>query len=127
MALVHQVDPATRLVTVRAASDVPDGSPVETARESVERLLADPALTPDYRLLIVVHQGATAPSPDELIQMGDYLTLLRRRFPGRIALVTSATGHATPASLLAVLASAGPTEVRAFVSEDQARAWVLAR
>lgn len=93
-------------------------------RDAVARLLGEADRATDYSLAIVLHPEAPLPTSDEVAASPDLLKLLRARLAGPIAIVATGTGQATPAALIADVASTDDAEVRWFPTEHEAHAWL---
>jgi hypothetical protein len=75
--------------------------------------------------MFVVDETALDPEPEEMPKIVALLRSLRSKFSGRFAIVTSRPGCVTTASLVAFDVDGGSDSVRAFLHEDEARAWLL--
>lgn len=118
----HVVDRVSRLVVIRGTGE---GS-LEDVSDSARRLLEDPSIGTDYRLMIVTDDTEVDPTPEEALRIVSILGAVRSRFSSRIAIVTSRPGRITTAHLVAFAADRGSGNVQSFISEDEARAWLLA-
>jgi hypothetical protein len=118
----HVVDHNNRIVVVRGSGE---GSLAEIA-DSSGRLLEDPAIGVDYRIMVVVDDIELFPSHEEMLSIVSLLKCVRSRVRGKCAIVTSRPGRFTTALLIAFAADTGSGDVQAFTSEAEARAWLLA-
>jgi hypothetical protein len=117
---VRETDHQARRITLRGQA-----SPLMPAlRDAVVSLLREPGVDADYSLTILLHPEAPLPTTDDVAASPDLLKLLRARLAGPIAIVASGTGHATPAALIADVASTDDAEVRWFPTEQEAEAWL---
>ena len=125
MAFTHSIDPAARLVTIRGIA----GDLLAEAKAVTERVLADPRINDDFRLMIVPDKGIAPPGPDSVLGLADLLRLLRSRIRGRIAIVTSVSSLMPAATMISLMGGrpslGNREEVQAFVTESEGRSWVL--
>lgn len=90
----------------------------------VDQLLSDISLPLSANVLINVCQVNNAPRFDELSLIPILISKLQARFASkRIAVVNNKVGHATVSQLVSMLCDG---EVRAFLMEAEARAWISA-
>ena len=118
----HVVDHVSRLVVARGTGE---GS-LEDVSDSARRLLEDPSIGTDYRLMIVADDTELDLTTEEALSIVSILGAVRSRFRSRIAIVTSRPDRITTAYLVAFAADRGSGNVQSFISEGEARAWLLA-
>ena len=119
------VDEASRLLTISGRG----GEILEEADAATRRILSDPRIGADFRVLIVAHDSAPPPSPGDIPLLADLLVVLRKRTGGRIAIVTSSEVQSGPARVISLLGSqpmlGNREEVRTFASIDEGRTWLF--
>jgi hypothetical protein len=119
VSLEYGFEPQDSLVVIRGA----DAVTMAARLAIVEKIVADSSLPSNSSVLIdVVEVDRENESPD-IEAYTDLVRKLRARFHGRIAIVNSAVGH-TLVSYLVALAM-DDSNVRAFVSQHDARPWLL--
>lgn len=116
MPLTHDIDTDRRLITISGQGGFAD------ARESASRLfeLQD---VEGYSLLFLIEKS-WMPEPGQLTMLRHWMGMMRHKFTGRIAIAASGLGQMTPALVLALTLDTGSDRVRAFSSDDEARAWL---
>ena len=118
----QEIDPVSRLVTIRVRGHASPANVAALARQ----LFADERIKADFSFLVVVEDGTSEASPVELRELAEVVKFAGQRFTGRKALVTAQTGRVTRARMLA-LTAATHDEIEAFTTESAARRWLLAR
>ena len=118
MPLDHSIDHIARLVTISGPGRIAD------AGESAGRLLADDELGRDFSILLLIEESAP-PEPTELMTLIELLSMVTRRFDGRIAIAAAGVGQLTPALLLTMMVDDGQERIRAFATVNEARVWVV--
>jgi len=121
MPFEHRIDPHGRMVVVRGTGE---GSR-EEAFDSARRLLHEPSVGLDYSLMFVVDETSLDPGAEEMAMIVLLLRTMRTRFKGRFAIVTSRPGRVSIAMLVAFDVDDGVGNVRAFMTEAEARIWFL--
>lgn len=119
----HSRDDAARLLVIRGSGP---GSMEEIA-DSVERAVRsvrDGQIPLNFGVLILVDEMGLVPELEDVLKIGAMLVRLQGCMGGRIALVASTTGKVIPTNVAAMHASDLGREVRAFLSEYRARAWL---
>jgi hypothetical protein len=89
----------------------------------VEQILADPSLPATASVLIDVTEVDRSGETPDIEAITNLVRRLRSRFHARIAIVNSAVGHAMVSYLVAL--AIDDSSVRAFVSQTEARPWLL--
>jgi hypothetical protein len=121
MPFEHIIDHRNHSVVVRGTGE---GSIDETAH-SVQCLLEDKSIGTDYTFMFVVDDIALQPTPEQVWIIASFLDRILSRFSGRMAIVTSQLGQVTAAHLIAIAADKMGGRVRVFLSEHQARQWLV--
>lgn len=119
MAYEFGYEPQDALVVIR-------GSGVASMPERLavlERILADPSLPATASVLIDVTEVDRSTETPDIEAITNLVRKLRDRFRGRIAIVNSAVGHVMVSYLVAL--AIDDSSVRAFVSQTEARPWLL--
>jgi len=89
----------------------------------VEKIVVDPSLPATASVLIDVSQVDRSNETPDIDTLTSLVRKLRSRFKGRVAIVNSAVGHALVSYLVAL--AIDDSSVRAFVSNSEARPWLL--
>jgi hypothetical protein len=76
--------------------------------------------------MFVMHQINVDTPPEIVSRVASVLRAIRTRLKSRYAIVTARTGGVLTANLLVFELDDGSDWIRAFTSETQARAWLLA-
>jgi hypothetical protein len=122
MPFEHVIDHDNRLVVVKGRGE---GSLKEIA-SSAYRLLEDNSMATDYEFMFAANGTALYPTPDQMWTIASFLKTLLSRFSGRSAIVTSNVGKISAAHLISFGADKeGTGRLRVFISEKQARVWLL--
>lgn len=119
MSLEYEYEPQDSLVVIRGA----DAVTMAERLVVVEKIVADSSLPGNSSVLIDVTQVDRANESPDIDAYTDLVRKLRSRFRGRIAIVNSAVGHAMVSYLVAL--AIDDSNVRAFVSQHEARPWLL--
>jgi len=120
--LVYSIDHADRVIVVKDFVAVLPDEVSETAGQ----LLADESVGTDYCLMFLM-EPITTDAPSEVVSwVALVLRALRTRFKSRYAIVTQGPGAVVMAYFVAFEADDGSDSIRAFTSEAEARAWLLA-
>lgn len=114
----HEIDVERKLIVVRVHGSGPSAS--ETAAESAGEILAHPDVDPEFSMMVVIDPRASAPDDEEVSRIGNLMRFLGSELKGRIAVVVTGVGHATPAHLISNIS--GATEV--FQDERAAMRWI---
>lgn len=93
-------------------------------RDGVAVLVTDPTMPRTACVLVDLRRADVAVSVEDVGWMAAVLHRLHARFAGRVALLTAAVGHATPAALLASYADGVRFRVQSFTDEPAARSWL---
>lgn len=116
----HEVNHAERLVVVRGRG----ACTLAEWYDSFRRLLDNAELKPSYHLMFVIDEITDGVSAEEMVDIVRLFRLLRDRFTGRKAIVTSRPGRLSTVTMIALVASGGD-QVEAFSTEAAGRAWLL--
>lgn len=120
MALTYRFEAETNLILLSGAQTVT----IEERFDCVERLLTDKAMPAQAAVLINIAQVENCPCADDVKWIALLLGSLHARFRARVALVNSATDRIPLSEMIAQSVDPGIGEVRAFASENAARAWL---
>lgn len=120
MSLVFDLDSRSPLIVVTAAGE---STPADW-RDGIASLVADATMPLVAAVLLDLRQADGALAVEDMGGMTSLLTRLNARFGGRVALLTTAVGHATPAALLACQADGPRCPVHWFTDEPGARSWL---
>lgn len=119
MACEYEYVPQDALVVLRGEGTVS----MSERLAIVEQILADPVLPVAASVLIDVTDVDRSNETPDIEAITSLVQKLRLRFRGRVAIVNSAVGHML-VSYLVALAIDDPN-VKAFVSNTEARPWLL--
>jgi len=115
----YSYDPATGVIAIVASGSVT----LQERYVLVNRLLND-SRVPDQSAVLIDARGAVDTlSETEVPVVAELIRRLQTRFAGRVALLSTNTGHVTTSHLVAFSAY-DPDSVVAFVSETDAREWL---
>lgn len=121
MPLRYAYEPQYSMVLIRGEGEVSLADRVGV----IESIMSDEALPEASSILVDVAGVANAPEPHDIHAIAGLARKLRSRFRGRIAILNTTVGHTTISQLVAM--AADDPEVRAFVSPDGARSWLIER
>jgi len=99
---------------------------MEERCDCVDRLMHDQLIEGTYNILIDVSQVSNSPTSEEMHSIVSLIEKMNSKFGGRLALVNTHVGHVTITDLIALSACGGSDDVRAFMIENEARAWLRA-
>lgn len=119
MAYEYGYEPQDALVVLRGSGAVSMAERLAI----VEQILADRSLPATASVLIDVTQVDRSNESPDVEAITNLVRKLHSRFRGRIAIVNSAVGHALVSYLVAL--AIDDSSVRAFVSNTEARPWLL--
>lgn len=122
MAFTHTIDRQRALVVVTGQGL----GAVEEAVEAVMHLLDDPAVVAGQGMLFDISQTTHEPTAGDLSRLAALLHFVQLHFHGPIAWVDGRPGRATSSILLAQELDSQSCHCRAFFTDSEARAWLLA-
>lgn len=121
MSIRSDLDSAHPLIVITAAGT----STTADWRDCVASAVADPTLPRSAAVLIDLQRTDRGLQSEDMVTMTFFIHRLSGRFAGRVALLTAAVGHTTPAALLADYADGARYRVQAFTDELTARSWLV--
>ena len=118
----YAIDRENRLLTITGSGH----ASMDDRYDLVQRVMNDQSIDGSYQVLIDVCGVSNSPSAGDIGSVASLIERLQSKFRGRVAILNTGVGHVTVTNLIALVADYGDDNVRAFLSGNEAREWLLA-
>ena len=114
------IDAAARRVHVRAFGP----SSYDEAKDSIDRLVVDPAFEPTFSLLFDGREMEYLASYEDALRFRDLFQLMKDKFRGPMAIVVQGTARYGVSRMIASLLDLVGVKMEAFLSLPEAETWL---
>jgi len=114
------IDAAARRVHVRAFGP----SSYDEAKDSIDRLVVDPAFEPTFSLLFDGREMEYLASYEDALKFRDLFQRMREKFRGPMAIVVQGTARYGVSRMIASLLDLVGVKMEAFLSLPEAETWL---
>jgi hypothetical protein len=114
------IDAAARRVHVRAFGP----SSYDEAKESIDRLVVDPAFEPTFSLLFDGREMEYLASYEDALRFRDLFQQMKDKFRGPMAIVVQGTARYGVSRMIASLLDLVGVKMEAFLSLPEAETWL---
>ena len=114
------IDAAARRVHVRAYG----ASSYDEAKDSIDRLVVDPAFEPTFSLLFDGREMEYLASYEDALRFRDLFQRMKEKFRGPMAIVVQGTARYGVSRMIASLLDLVGVKMEAFLSLPEAETWL---
>ena len=116
----YTVDTENHIVTIMGEGH----ASMKERYDCINRMMHDQSIDCRHHVFIKVCEVLNNPSIEEMHSIVALIERLHSKFGGRVAILNTTIGYVTITELIALSACCGTNNVRAFLSENEAREWL---